>query len=206
MQVPFPRLTYEQAMARFGSDKPDIRFGMELIDLTDIGIVSGFGVFSQAAQAGGQVKASRAAGAGGYSRQQLDELGEMAKRWGAKGLIWMIPEHDGVRSPAAKYLIPDEVAAIQERTGAVEGDLLLVVADQPAVVDDQQAGHFQPGERLQRAVDRGVRLDFRVRPRTDGRHGLLGQRFLDRVAVMARLVIAERIDEFFQVVFQFRHR
>ncbi len=134
MQIPFPRITYEQAIGLYGSDKPDLRFGMQLTDLTDIVAESAFSLFAQTARAGGQVKGILAQGAGSYTRKQLDELGEMVKPWGAKGLLWMIPERDSVRSPAAKHLTPDEVAAIRERMGAADGDLILIIADKAEVV------------------------------------------------------------------------
>ena len=126
---PFPRFTYDEAMRRYGSDRPDIRFGMELIDFSDLLKESGFGVFANTITAGGQVKGILAQGAGDYTRRQLDELTDMAKRLGARGLVWMIFEHGNVRSPATKFLTENEMIAMQERAGASEGDLLLLVAD-----------------------------------------------------------------------------
>ncbi len=130
MQTPFPRFTYREAMDRFGSDKPDIRFGMELIDLTDLVAESGFRVFQQTAAAGGSVKAVVAPGLGGYSRRELDALTDLAKHYGAKGLVWMAIEEGGVRSPIAKFLGDEEREAILERLGAGPGDLALIVADE----------------------------------------------------------------------------
>ena len=135
-ETPFPRFTYEEAMDRYGSDKPDLRFGMELIDLSDVVGDSGSGVFANAVAGGGRVKGILASGAGNYTRRQLDELTDMAKRWGARGLVWMIFEHDTVRSPAAKFLTPDKIAAIADRAGALEGDLLLIVADSGETVSE----------------------------------------------------------------------
>jgi aspartyl-tRNA synthetase len=133
-QTPFPRFTYAEAMSRFGCDRPDIRFGMELIDFSDLLKMSGFGVFAKAIAGGGQVKGILAQGAGDYTRRQLDELTDMARRLGAGGLIWMVFEGESVRSPAAKFLTGEELTVIQERAGASEGDLLLLVADSAATV------------------------------------------------------------------------
>ena len=133
-EIPFPRFTYDEVIERYGTDKPDLRFGMELVDFSDLVRESAFSVFSDAVAAGGQVKGVLAAGAGGYTRRQLDELAEMARRRGAKGLVWMIFEGGEVRSPAAKHLSPDEIAGIRARAGASDGDLLLMAADSPKIV------------------------------------------------------------------------
>jgi len=141
--VPFPRFTYDEAMERFGSDKPDIRFGMELVDLAPLiapdgaAAASGFRVFDEALAAGGRVKAIVAPGMGTASRSQIDELTERAKRFGAKGLAWLAVEEDGaVRSPIAKFLGDDLVARLVTPTGAHAGDLILVVADTAPVTAD----------------------------------------------------------------------
>jgi aspartyl-tRNA synthetase len=126
---PFPVLTYAEAMAKFGSDKPDLRFGMEFVDLGDLVKESTFGVFSGALAAGGQVKAITAPGAAGFSRKQLDDLAEHARRFGAKGLVTVAYREDGVKSSAAKFLGEADLAAIAERAGAKTGDLVLIVAD-----------------------------------------------------------------------------
>ncbi len=131
---PFPVLTYHEAMARYGSDRPDLRYGMELIDLTDAMRNSRFGVFANTAAAGGQIKAICAPGAASYSRKRIDELTEGVKERGAKGLVWLKAERDGLRSSIAKFLSEDEKDAIIELTGANEGDLILAVADSPQVV------------------------------------------------------------------------
>jgi len=127
--TPFPRLTYAEAMARYGSDKPDLRFGMELIDLSDTVTQSTFRVFRTALEAGGQVKGLRAPGCGAYSRKQLDDLTALAQQFGAGGLIWIIRTDEGVRSPIAKFLSDGERAAIIERLALEPGDLGLIVAD-----------------------------------------------------------------------------
>jgi len=132
---PFPRLTYDEAMARFGTDKPDLRYGMELSDLSDLVAESGFRVFAQAVAEGGQVKAIVAPGCAGYSRRQIEELTHLVQEQGAKGLATIaLLEGGKVRSPIAKFLGEGTVQAIVERTGAEEGDLILMVADEPKVV------------------------------------------------------------------------
>lgn len=128
LQKPFPVLTYAEAIARYGSDKPDLRFGMPLVDLSDLAADSQFGVFSGAVAAGGQVKAIVAPGAAGFSRKQLDDLAERARRSGAKGLVWITYRDDGAKA-SAKALSDGELMAIAGRTGAGTGDLALVVAD-----------------------------------------------------------------------------
>ena len=136
LQAPFPVLTFEEAIERFGSDKPDVRFGMELVDLApaligaDGAAASGFGVFDSALAAGGRVKAVVAPGMAGITRREIDELTERARRFGAKGLAYLALEPGGeVKSPIAKFLSADTHRALIERTGAGEGDLILVVAD-----------------------------------------------------------------------------
>ena len=126
---PFPVLTYAEAMAKYGSDKPDLRFGMEIADLSDLVAESGFGVFNAAVADGGQVKAICAPGAAGFSRKQLDDLAERAKRLGAKGLVTVAYREDGAKSSAARFLTETDLAAIAERMGAHTGDLVLIVAD-----------------------------------------------------------------------------
>jgi aspartyl-tRNA synthetase len=141
-QVPFPRFTYDEVIERFGSDKPDLRFGMELVDLapalTDASgaPASGFGVFDGALAAGGRVKAIAAPGLGGATRKELDELTERAKRFGAKGLVHLAPGPEVLRGPAAKFLGDDVQRRIVEVTGAGDDDLILAVADRPAVTAD----------------------------------------------------------------------
>jgi len=131
---PFPRFTYQQVMDRYGSDKPDIRFEMLLTDLSDVVRGSAFRVFEEVLAAGGQVKAICAQGCAGYTRRELDELAELAKGWGAKGLVWMAVEEGGVRSPVAKFLSPEQTDGLIARLGARPGDLILIVADAAPVV------------------------------------------------------------------------
>ncbi len=143
LQVPFPRMTYEEALERFGSDKPDIRFGMELVDLGGVLVApdgspsSGFGVFDSALAAGGRVKAIVAPGMAGVTRREIDELTERARRFGAKGLAYLALESGGeVRGPIAKFLSDDVQRAIIEQSVAAEGDLILIVADTADVTAD----------------------------------------------------------------------
>jgi aspartyl-tRNA synthetase len=131
---PFPRLSYQEAVARFGKDNPDLRFGMELVDISDLVADEGFGVFSRTVADGGQVKGLRAEGLADYSRRQLDELAEFVKTRGAKGLAWMTLQEGRTRSSFAKFLAEETVTAIIERLEGQPGDLLLFVADQAAVV------------------------------------------------------------------------
>jgi aspartyl-tRNA synthetase len=132
LERPFPRLGYDEALARFGSDKPDLRFAMELTDLSPLFAGGEFQAFAQVVAAGGAVKGLRVPGAAGMSRKELDDLTAEAKQAGAKGLVWIKVNPDGVHSPVAKFM-----GAIQERLlaqlGAQAGDLLLLVGDTAAV-------------------------------------------------------------------------
>ncbi len=134
LSKPFPRLTYHQAMERFGKDNPDLRFGLELVDVTDLVAECGFGVFSRTVASGGQVKAIRAPGLADYSRKQLDDLSTLVQTHGAKGLAWLAIGEEGIRSSFAKFLSQETVDALVERLEGNTGDLLLFVADQPAIV------------------------------------------------------------------------
>ncbi len=123
-----PRITWHDAMERFGTDKPDLRFGMELVELTDVFANTGFNAFASA----GSIKGLRVeGGSADYGRNKLDGLTDDAKRMGAKGLVWMRVGADGaLDSPVAKFLDPAELSALVDRFEAVEGDLLLLVADE----------------------------------------------------------------------------
>jgi aspartyl-tRNA synthetase len=131
---PFPRMTYAEVMERFGSDKPDLRFGMELYNLTDIAATTEFQVFKGTAESGGQVKGITLPGCAGYSRKEIDELTLLAKSFGAKGLVTIMLTEEGVKSSIAKFLTDEQMAAIIERAQAKTGDMLAIVADTPAVV------------------------------------------------------------------------
>jgi aspartyl-tRNA synthetase len=141
--APFPRFTYEEAMDRFGSDKPDLRFAMELVDLgpalhgADDSTASGFRVFDDALASGGLVKAIVVPGLGGATRRELDELTERAREFGAKGLAHLAVETTGaVRGPIAKFLGEDGAERLAAASGAAPGDLVLIVADTADVVNE----------------------------------------------------------------------
>ncbi|MGQ0608814.1 MAG: aspartate--tRNA ligase [Chloroflexota bacterium] len=147
---PFPRLSYAEAMDRYGSDKPDVRFGLELVDLTDAVRDIDFRVFSEPIAAGGAVFGIAAPGCGDYSRKQLDELIDLAKRHGAKGLVHLSVSADGaLHGPAAKFLEGRE-AALAGATSASAGDLVLIVADADRVAGAEALGHVRlaMGDRL----------------------------------------------------------
>jgi aspartyl-tRNA synthetase len=129
--APFPRLPYADAIARYGTDKPDTRYGMELVDLAPAFAGTGFRAFASVLDSGGDVKGFAAPGAASWSRKELDALVAEAKGRGAAGLVWMAFTPDGARSPVEKHISPEEVDRIRTATGAGEGDLVLIVADQP---------------------------------------------------------------------------
>jgi aspartyl-tRNA synthetase len=129
-QVPFPRFTYREALDRFGSDKPDVRYGLELHDLGDVATGSGFRVFDETLEAGGRVVGFAAPGMAGASRSEIDGLVELARKSGAKGLVHLAVEADGsVRSPILKFLGDERAARLAAAAGASNGDLVLIVAD-----------------------------------------------------------------------------
>jgi aspartyl-tRNA synthetase len=129
VKTPFPRLPYAEAMRRYGSDKPDLRYGMELADLTEVFRDTGFRAFAGAIAGGGVVKGFAAPGAASWSRKDLDALVIEAQGRGASGLVWMAFEGNQARSPVEKHLTPDEVDSVRESTEAGDGDLALLVAD-----------------------------------------------------------------------------
>ncbi|AEG15606.1 aspartate--tRNA ligase [Desulfofundulus sp. TPOSR] len=131
---PFPRLSYQEAVDRFGTDKPDTRFGMELRDVTDIVAGCGFKVFASAVAAGGRVKGINAKGCAHFSRKDIDDLTAFVANYRARGLAYFFVTPEGVKSPIAKFFTGEEIEAILKRLEAEPGDLLLFVADQPAVV------------------------------------------------------------------------
>jgi aspartyl-tRNA synthetase len=146
MVKPFPRLSYAQAMERYGTDKPDLRFGLELADISDIVAASNFSIFRSALASGGRVKGFCAPGCAAYSRKQLEELADFVEARGARGLVTLALTGergqglddltlDEVRSVAAKYLTLDQVKEMALRVGAEMGDLVLIIADKLKVVD-----------------------------------------------------------------------
>ena len=147
-QLPLPTFTYDEAMERYGSDKPDIRFAMELIDLgAALPESTGFKVFDETRASGGRIRAIRVAGRGGITRSDVDDLTERAKRYGANGLVWIALQSDGeVRSPIAKFLSPEATAALWSATGGktthADGDLLLIVAG-PRILSAEVLGRLR---------------------------------------------------------------
>ncbi|MGN7357952.1 aspartate--tRNA ligase [Paenibacillus sp. SAF-054] len=136
LATPFQRLTYAEAMDKYGSDKPDLRFGLELIQVSDLVASSGVKVFASVIEKGGEVKVLNAKGCGTWSRKEIDDLGPFAARYGAKGLAWIQVKEGEFKGPIVKFFAPEEIEALRERTGAEEGDLLLFSADNKKVVAD----------------------------------------------------------------------
>ncbi|MGD2178532.1 MAG: aspartate--tRNA ligase [Anaerolineae bacterium] len=157
---PFPRFTHQEAMDRFGTDRPDIRFGMELTDVSNLVAESAFRIFSGVVAAGGQVKGIRAPGCAHYSRSQIDKLTDMVAEQGARGLAWLALEQDQeMRSSFVKYLSEHEIDGMLRRLDAEPGDLLLFVADQPAVVNAALGAlrlHLARRLRLRKHTDRTI--------------------------------------------------
>jgi aspartyl-tRNA synthetase len=133
---PFSRLTYAEAIRRFGLDAPDTRFGLELQDVGDLFVGTSFRAFAQLLDAGGRAMALNAKGCGGYPRSQLDQLEDYAKGFGARGLAWFKVGRDGIQSPIAKYLGPELLERFCERMGGREEDLLLLCVDRPKPAAD----------------------------------------------------------------------
>lgn len=136
VELPFQQMSYDEAMSRYGSDKPDLRFGLELVDLSDIAATSGVKVFASVVEKGGQVKAINAKGCGTWSRKEIDDLLPFAERYGAKGLAWITVKDGEMRGPIVKFFSEEELQALGERMGAEDGDLILFSADTHKVVAD----------------------------------------------------------------------
>lgn len=137
ISAPFPRMSYTEAMNRFGSDKPDTRFGLELVDICEFAKESSFKVFAAAVENGGQVKAINVTGsADKYSRKDIDALTEFVGVYGAKGLAWLKVEEDGLKGPIAKFFAEEDQSTLKKLLDANVGDLLLFVADKSNVVAD----------------------------------------------------------------------
>jgi aspartyl-tRNA synthetase len=134
LELPMRRLPYDEAIARYGTDRPDTRFGLELVDLADALAGTEFKVFRSVIDSGGAVRGLNAGGRE-MPRSALDGLISRAQELGAKGLVWAFREGEGWRSPTAKFLSAEELAALNDRLGAEEGDLLLVVADKPKIAN-----------------------------------------------------------------------
>jgi aspartyl-tRNA synthetase len=140
LSSPWPKLSYRESMEKYGSDKPDLRFGMELIDVSDIFAKSEFRVFQSAIESGGVIKCIVAPGCAEYSRKEVDALAESAKALGAKGLATLALTAEGLKGTAGKFILPEEAKAVQSKTGAKGGDLILFAADQRAVVNKVLGG------------------------------------------------------------------
>lgn len=137
LETPFQRMSYQEAMDRFGSDKPDIRFGLELINLSDLVENSGFKVFADAVKNGGSVRAINAKGCGAkFSRREIDSLVEFVKIYKAKGMAWIVVEENELKSAITKFLSEEETKAILDRVQAEPGDLICFIADKNEVVYD----------------------------------------------------------------------
>ena len=151
IETPFRRMGWDEAMERFGSDKPDLRFGMELMDISEYVKGSDFKVFSSVLENGGQVKVINVEGYANIPRRELDGLVQYVQGYGAKGLAWIQYAEEGIKSPFKKFYSDETFEAIKQATGAKTGDLLLVIADKPLVVA-QALGEL----RLEMARRRGL--------------------------------------------------
>lgn len=136
LELPIPRMAYDEAIRRYGVDNPDVRFDLELVDLSEIVAASGFKVFAEVVAGGGIVKGINAKGCAGLSRKEIDELTEFVKIYGAKGLAYVKMTPEGWQSPIAKFFTADEIAALNTTFKAEQGDLLLFVADKSKIVND----------------------------------------------------------------------
>ncbi|CAB5159058.1 Aspartyl-tRNA synthetase (EC @ Aspartyl-tRNA(Asn) synthetase (EC [Olavius algarvensis associated proteobacterium Delta 3] len=150
LPTPFPRLSYDDAVDRFGLDKPDTRFGLELTDISDIVKGCGFKVFASVVEKGGIVKALNAKGCVDFSRKEIDDLAELTAVYKAKGLAWIKVREDSWQSPIAKFFTDDEKTALTERIDMAPGDLVFFVADTPKVTNEA-LGHLRNhlGKRLE---------------------------------------------------------
>ncbi len=204
LSADIPRLTYVESMERYGSDKPDLRYGMELIELSDELATSGFGVFTNAIKSGGAVKAICVPGAASLSRSQIDSFTDIAKAEGAGGLAYLNFADGDVKSPIAKFLQPDELATIKLKTGAADGDIVFFGADTRTVVNKvlgrlrvEFANHFKlkdpniialawiidfPFYEIDEATQK---LDFSHNPFSMPKGGLTALRGTDKLSIVA---------------------
>ncbi|MFN8534019.1 MAG: aspartate--tRNA ligase [Dehalococcoidia bacterium] len=150
---PFPRLSYAEAMRRFGTDRPDLRFGLELVDLGDLATGTDFAVFNNVLDQGGEIRGLRIPGGAALSRRQVDELIELARRYGAKGLVTIAHDEAGLRSPAARFLGEEKMRAILDRVDANAGDLVAIVADTAGVTANTLANLREEIGRRQNLAD-----------------------------------------------------
>ena len=136
VKTPFQRLTYEDAVNKYGSDKPDLRFGLEIVDVSDLAGSVDFNVFKEVVAGGGKVKGINVKGAGSFSRSELDALIAKSQKLGAKGLAYIILTADGIKSPIAKFFKKEEIDSISSKMHGKTGDLLIFVADKASVIAD----------------------------------------------------------------------
>ncbi|MDD5823647.1 MAG: aspartate--tRNA ligase [Firmicutes bacterium] len=137
IETPFPRLTYAEAMERYGSDKPDTRFGIELVKLNDLFVDCNFEVFTKALAEGGDIRGICVPGAAAeFARKKIDKLVDECKHYGAKGLVWIKCEEDEIKSSVSKFFGQDELNTVLERFGADVGDIVFICSDKPKVVFD----------------------------------------------------------------------
>ncbi|WP_077390797.1 aspartate--tRNA ligase [Mobilibacterium timonense] len=135
IETPFPRMRYQEAMERYGSDKPDTRFGFELVDIKDLVEGSEFPVFRNVVESGGDIRAICITGGSSvYSRKKVDKLTEECKHYGAKGLVWIRKEEGGFKSSVSKFFSDEELGRIADRMGAENGDIIFIASDRPKVV------------------------------------------------------------------------
>ena len=156
VETPFPRMSYDEAMERFGSDAPDLRFGMELTDISDIAGGCELKVFSEVIAKGGSVKAICVPNGADLSRKDLDNLTDFARIYGAKGMAWIKRNPDGWQSPIAKFFTAEQQQALQERVGLGMGDLVLFCADQPKIVYDTLGNLRKELARRRNLIDNSV--------------------------------------------------
>jgi len=204
MDEKIPRIPYQEAMERYGSDKPDLRFGMELIELSDELKDTEFGVFASTLKDGGCVKAICAPGAAALSRSQIDQFTEIAKAEGAGGLAYLTFENGEIKSPIAKFLKPEELNAIKQRAGAKDGDIVFFGADKRALVNkvlgrlrNELADHFDMKDPNIIALawivdfpfyewdDKNKRLDFGHNPFSMPKGGLEALEAEDKLSILA---------------------
>ncbi|WP_298836606.1 aspartate--tRNA ligase [Clostridium sp.] len=133
VKLPIRRMKYKEAMSKYGSDKPDIRFGMEINDITSVVKDSEFVVFKNAIESGGSVRAIKVENAADMGRKKLDKFGELVKTYRAKGLAWIACKEDGIKSPMAKFFSDEKMQAILDKVDAKTGDLVLIVADKDSI-------------------------------------------------------------------------
>ncbi len=160
---PFARRTYQDVMDKYGLDAPDLRFGMELVDLSPVFAETGFQQFRKQLDGGGMIKALKADGGAKFSRKDMDDFTEFVKKFKAKGLAWFVVEGENLKSPVTKFLAQEEIDGMLQRTGAKQGDALFLLCDQPGVVNEglgrlrleigRREGLIQPGFALTWVTD-----------------------------------------------------